>query len=222
MSFLDNLLTLKNPLEEGQQLLTFPRTWRSHLPWNTQPFCYKAHKTKGGLYVVLPHHHDGSLFLKHPKKEFVQTPHAPYAWIDNIFFLQQTFAGYKKDSRSREKQELILSSKVARSNISTYPQAVSTVSFSYEVTEKAVPRSLHIEYGLVLDHYFFTKAQFDIYKNLANGRAYAVGPKVITNVAPFEKSPLIDHEATLENLVELISLPEFKLDDFFHILNFAY
>ena len=227
MSFLDNLLTLAAPLEQGQQLITFPRTWRNYLPWNNQPFCYKAHQTKAGLYVVLPHDHDGSLFLKHPKKEFVQDPQSPSeCLLDNIFFLQETFTKSPKLSSkqkgNKQSEELILGSTISRHNFSSQPYATSTISISYGVTAKAVPTFLRISYELVSDKYFFTKAQFNVYKNLANGRAYAVGPQVTTNIAPFHKMQLVNYDTTLENFVELVSDPDFSLDQFFSLLNFDY
>ena len=75
MSFLDDLLTLDAPLEEGQQLVTFPRTWRNNLPWNAQPFCYKAHQTKAGLYVVLRHDADGRVTKRNLEGKFnITTP----------------------------------------------------------------------------------------------------------------------------------------------------
>jgi len=216
MSFLDNLLTFENPLEEGRQLLTFPRTWRSYLPGNYTPFCYKAHQTKTGLHAILPHNQDGSIFLKFPKEDFSMASDFPLSkHAVGSFYLQTTFA--------KRERELILGSKLSRS--SSYPviRTGVNISVSYNLNADGIILSAHLDYELLLHHPHFKKVHFDIYRNLSTGKVSAEGPTVNTNITPFEGTLwLVDYDTTLLNLVNIILQEELGPEYFFPLLNFGY
>ncbi|MBI4147487.1 hypothetical protein HY494_02440 [Candidatus Woesearchaeota archaeon] len=216
MSFLDSLFTLENTLEEGDEVLRFPRTWRDSLPWDKKPFCYKAHQTKGGLYFVLPHDKDGSLFLDYPRKEFLDTKdfHLPRPAV-GPFYAEQVLT--KRDDY------LSFASKVSRTVFNSETNTGVKISVSYGVTADAVPIGLHINYSLILHREDYKKVSFKVTRDRITGVISATGPHIKTNIhLPREELWLTDYDATLENLVDLITAEELTPEHFSPLLTDAY
>ncbi len=216
MSFLDNLLTLENSLEAGQQLLIFPRTGRSQLLGRTQPYCYKTHRTKAGLSLVLPHTKEGLLYLNYPKKKFEDLRTWPLHnhHVGNNFYLEESVV--KHDQRS-----LFLGSKVSKSIYDEDAKTQATVALTYLVKENGIPHNLRIHYSLVFQQKYFRKVSFEVYRDQSATILSARGPEVKTNVN-YPKSESIDYEATLEKLVDLVLPAKLDIGQFYPLFNFDY
>ncbi len=216
MSFLENLLALENPLDAGREILRFPRTWRDCLPWNNRPFCYKAHQTKGGLYLVLPHDKEGSLFLNYPKEEFVEAKdyYYPYPSID-LFYVERVL--------TRRDKDLSFASLVSRDTFHSETKTAVKISVSYGVTSQAVPIGLRVYYTMLLHQHHYKEVLFEVFRDSITGTISARGPRIKTNVhLPREGQWLTNHDATLENLVDLITEKELGPEQFSPLLTDAY
>ena len=216
MSFLDDLLTLDAPLEEGQQLVTFPRTWRNNLPWNAQPFCYKAHQTKAGLYLVLPHNKDSSLFTHYPQKELGKTKQlkVPDFSLD-VFSLEQV--------STKKGKELVFESLLSRSRFHNQTQTGVKISYSYGISSEGLPIHLQIDYNLTLHRDDYRKVSFEVYRHKGFEGVSAKGPKIEDNLdIPYRDFWPTNYDATLQNLVELISEEELGPMQFYPLLSLNY
>lgn len=215
MSFLNKLLALENHLQEGEEVLRFPRTLHNYLPWNKKkPFCYKAHKTKGGLYLVLPHNQNNSLFLDYPKKEFVENKsfHYPYPSV-NLFYLEQVL--------TKREEGLSFASTISRAAVHPKSKTEIKISVSYGVTAEAVPIGLRIHYTMLLNQGHYKDILFEVSRNRSTGNISARGPYVTTNLSKKDVYP-VNHDTTLENLVELITAPKLTPKQFTPLLTGAY
>ncbi len=216
MSFLDNLLTLENPLERGEEVLRFPRTWRNSLPWNKKPFCYKAHQTQGGLYLILPHNKDGSLFLHYPKEEFAETKnfYYPYPSI-GLFYVKQVLTKRDKD--------LSFASQVSRDTFHPETKTATQISVSYDVNSEAVPIGLHVQYTMLLHQTHYKKVSFEVSRDRVTGTISARGAHIGTNLnLPRKSSWLTNHDPSLENLVNLITEKELGPEQLFPLITDDY
>lgn len=215
MSFLNKLLTLENSLQDGEEILRFPRTLRDYLPWNKkQPFCYKAHRTRGGLYLILPHNRDDSLFLGYPKQKCIETKefYVPYPSIDS-FSLEQVAA--KRDTG------LCFASLVGRTAFHPETKTGIRITVSYGATSEAVPIHLHIKYRVLLHKDHYKKVSFEVFRNRDTNTISARGPEIETNMSRNDLWP-VHYEATLENLVDLITEPHLSPEQFSPLLTDAY
>lgn len=219
MSFLDNLLTLDEPLDQGKDIIVFPRTWRRLIPWSKErPFSYRAHKTRAGLYVVIPHHKDGSLFLEKDekkKKENKKWPLGKYS-VDG-FNLAET-------SLKEEDKTIILSSSIRKElDYEMFKHLDFSTNFSveYTVNEQAVPLDCKISYSIVLSQKHFKEVKYRVLRN-STGGINSYGPRVETNMTPFEKEPdhYVDNEATLENLVGIVLRQ--NTEELYSLFNLSY
>ncbi len=214
MSFLDNLLTLENPLHKGTQILTFPRSLRTYLFGPDKPFCYKAHQTKAGLYLVLPHTKKGSVFLNYPHEGFTETKnfHHPHTYLDS-FYVEQTMT-------KREKR-LSFASQVSKVIVHPETQTNLKISVSYGMAEEGKPFRLRLHYTLLFEQGHYKMVLFDIYRNQGTKQIMARGPEIKTNMTRKDFFP-VDYEATLENLVNLITMPEIGPEQFSLLLTDSY
>lgn len=216
MSFLDYLLTPKNPLSNGEAIITYPQSWGDALPWKKKkPFSYRAHQTKAGLYVVLPHHNDGSLFIDPAKKEETTT-YAPGKHTVHGFGLQETYL--RNESRAS-----YLGSTLTKSAYIAELKMGTRISLFYLVNEQAIPICFRLSYSVTLDEQYYKKVSFEADRVL-EGFISSRGPLVETNMTPFEteKGHYVDVEATLEKLVQIIKPEKVNPQKFFSLVDLSY
>ena len=217
MSFLDTLLTLEDSLEEGQQLITFPRTWRHNLPWKAQPFCYKAHQTQAGLYFVLPHNQDGSLFTHYPypKQEETKNAKSPNISVDSFHL--------KKIATTNGKKGVTFESVLSRSTFHNPTKTGLKISTSYNMNAEGLPLGLQIEYTIVLHREHYKKVSFEVARNRGMEGVSAKGPKIEDNLDnPYKDFWPTDYDSTLQNLMELISEGNLGPAQFYQLLTLDY
>ena len=197
MSFLDNLLTLKRPLQYGKEVIRIPRTFSSI--FTRRAFLYKAHETKAGLYAVLPHNQDGSLYICPGKGEINkgESYKGQHYSLGSDFYLINTY-------EQREKgQSMVLGSKTMKSASHKGIKLAVKISVSYGVTQEGNTDFVQIKYNFPVH----TKTvQFTVCRS-PSGEAVAEAPKIISRAAGTSQEEVlrgVHHEATLENLVRLI------------------
>lgn len=216
MSFLDDLLTFKRTLEHGKELIRVPRTF-GYL-FTSKPFLYKAHETEAGLYAVLSHHKDGSLYACPGKGEIDQkfdhqSGKKQPIHLSNDFFLHDTY------ERREKGQSMVLGSSVTKSASHQEIRLAVDISVFYFVTQEGNPDFVQLRYHFPTQH---KKVQFTVCRS-HSGEAVAAGPLISTKNPSLEKVWRgVNHEATLENLVGLILRTPLTNQEIYGLYNLNY
>ena len=214
MAFSDDLLQLDRPLSEGEEILTMPakRQW----PWNQSLSSYKKHETKAGLYLVRPHNRNGSVFTS-------SAIGSVKSWKDihlgEGFFLEQTFTQNYKGS-------ILQGSMAKRRLYSRELNLGSDIYVTYAVDKSGVPAMCRILYQMILPDQDIKNVYFEAYREKLSKKSEVQisGPHISTNLDGFvkEEGSRIDLEATLENLADKISSPEYDPEDIMGLFNYDY
>ncbi len=213
MSFLDDLLIFKRPIEQGKELIRVPRTYSSF--FTSKTFMYKAHETKAGLYAVLPQRKDGSLYVRSGKGEVNKMK----LYQEQRYSLRSDFYLHSTHERREKERDMVLESTVMKSASHNKIRLAVDISVSYSVTREGIPSFLKMGYDFPSANGHYKKVQFTVCRS-SFGEAVAEG-LIIT---PHQKEILrgVNYEATLGNLVGIILRAPLTNQDIFDLFSLKY
>ncbi|MDP3734237.1 MAG: hypothetical protein Q8R37_03330 [Nanoarchaeota archaeon] len=223
MSILEDLVTFNYQLNQGEQL-SLPLRRLTFLEWlgfdNKHPDSYKIHKTIAGLPVVLPHYHNGDIYipeeLRRSSTGKVPLNFGTYRYLDSGFYLDSITASRDGSgnkitcSISKKKHELVTNIKVHLFATHSVLESgkIESVGFGYniEAVNSAIRGTALFRVGndtKSIDADFFVNRNYSFGnsgRNSMNNHNF----KFERSLFEGSQSSLIAYEKTINNLFERV------------------
>ncbi|MBU0470645.1 MAG: hypothetical protein KKA62_04765 [Nanoarchaeota archaeon] len=224
MSFLDDLLEFKEPLDKGTKLYlpgwkekSFFRKGREFFTGKKEPDEYRSHLTKGNLRLILPHNRNKTVYQASHKNVLDKDLFfRSKKWNGKIdlghgFNLEETIEKMNEDNK------IILGSKIKKTVYSEELNLGVNIYVSYSVSLPLLPsESERIEiYHLSLKSEFTNLKKGDIreisvevFRDQNSKFGMGKGPEIITNIDIYPEIPeesIVDYDQTLGNMVTILN-----------------